>query len=300
MAGVGQIISNEDYNNIRSKVSVIMGTGVSTSGYGQNVFSTDVASNQQITKAQWDSLRFDLVNAIIHQTGSQPAITIVSTTDPIRYGASQPNFQYNTLADQAVTNKFLIGEGQYIVSSKATTSRTTAWTSSLLCDLTVTFGTVDQARFFFNSGGKVRFTSSRSGGASTAQNNAWSGLLDSAGNFDFGGNTPEINFYSLTNIFQTVYQLSSSSPYSANTYRVLARCNVSDNSAGTANTVFFRVTWTDPYVDPSPGNPPAPGDSVDGTLTLSVSELKAQGDLVPSGTFSISSPTYSLSAISGS
>lgn len=302
MAGVGQIVSNEDYNNIRSKISVIMGTGVSTSGYGQTVISTDVASNQQITKTQWDNLRFDLVNAILHQTGNLPIITEIQRTDPIRYGANNPNFQYNTFADQAVSNKFSLGEGQFIVASKGTASRSTSWKSSLLCDITVTFGTVDQARFFFNSGGKIRFASSRSGGASTAQNNAWSSLLSSAGNFDFGGVTPTVNFYTLTNTFQTAYQISSSSPYSGNAYRVLARCNVSDNSAGTANIVYFRVTWTDPYVDPSPGNIPPPDDLVDGNLTLTVSEVKAQGDLYPSGTgnFTITSPGYSLSAISGS
>ena len=67
---------------------------------------------------------------------------------------------------------------------------------------------------------------------------------------------------------------------------------------------YLRITLTDPYVDPatSPDTPSTilPIDQVDGTLTISVSELKAAGNLQPSGTFSITSPTYSLSAISGS
>ena len=299
MAAVGTIISNEDYNAIRNKIIPIMGTGVSTSGYGQTTLSTSVASSQQITKVQWDNLRFDIVNALVHQTGALPSITEVRTTDAIRYGANFPNFQYNTLAEQAVSNKFNLGDGQFAIASKTSQTRTSSWSSSVSCTLTISFGTVDQARFFFNSGSKIRFRSSRTGGSSTSQNTSWSNLLDSVGNFDFGGNTSGINFYSLTNSNQTVYNSVASSPYASNTYRVQARCNVSDNSAGTANIVYFTIIWTDPYVDPGT---PAPGDSVDGTLSLIVEEIKAEGSLLPpgSGSFSITSPTYSISSITGS
>lgn len=299
MAGVQEIISNEDYNNIRSKVSLVLGTGVATSGYGQTVQSISVAANQQITKNQWDNLRFDLINTLLHQTGELPPLVQIQTTDPIRYGATHPNFQYNTFADQAVANKFAVGEGQYILTSDGTmtANRSTSWSNSVFSDLTVTFGTVDEARFFFNSGGKLRFTSSRSGGSTTAQNSSWSSLLESAGQFEFGGNTTGINFYGLTDIFQNLYTISASASYSGNTYRIQARCNVADNSAGTANTLFFRFTWADPYTDPGPFVPPP--DAVDGTLTISVVELKASGVLQPSGDFEIESPTYSFSSITG-
>lgn len=300
MAAVGTIISNEDYNTIRNKIIPIIGTGVSTSGYGQTTLSSAVASNQQITKAQWDSLRFDIVNALVHQTGSLPPITEVQTTDAIRYGSNFPNFQYNILVDQAINNKFEIGDGQFVIVSAASQTRTTSWNSSLSCTLTVSFGTVDQARFFFNSGGKIRFRSSRTGGTSTSQNTSWSNLLDSVGNFDFGGNTVGVDFYDLTNVNQTVYNSVASSPYASNTYRIQARCNVSDNSAGTTNQVYFTITWLDPYTDP--GNPPPPGDSVDGTLSLTIEEIRAEGTLLPSGTgsFSITSPSYSITSITGS
>jgi hypothetical protein len=299
MAAVGTIISNEDYNAIRNKIIPIMGTGVSTSGYGQTTLSTSVASSQQITKVQWDNLRFDIVNALVHQTGALPSITEVQTTDAIRYGANFPNFQYNTLAEQAVSNKFNLGDGQFAIASKTSQTRISSWSSSVSCTLTVSFGTVDQARFFFNSGSKIRFRSSRTGGSSTSQNTSWSNLLDSVGNFDFGGNVPSLNFYSLTSSDQTIYNSVASSPYASNTYRIQARCNVSDNSAGTANIVYFTITWLDPYVDPGT---PAPGDSVDGTLSLIIEEVKAEGSLLPPGTgsFSITSPTYSISSITGS
>jgi hypothetical protein len=309
MAGVGEIISAVDYNTIQNKISRIMGTGVSTEGYGQTVASSQIVPDgitgilPNVLKTQWDALRFDIVNAVVHQTGSTPSITVIQTTDPIRYGPSHPNYQYNTLADQAVSQRFSLGTGQFVVeqpvaqAANMSVQRTTAWSSSLTTDLTITFSTVDRARFFFNSGSKIRFNSNRTGGSSNAQNTAWTNLLDSVGSVDFGGSSPTINYYALTSSFQTFYQSSASSPYAGNQITLQARCNVSDNSAGTANIVYFRVTYTDTYVDP--GSPP-PGDSVDGTLTLTVNEVRAAGSLLPSGSFSITGPSYSITAFSGS
>jgi len=308
MAGVGEIISAVDYNVIQNKISRIMGTGVATEGYGQTVSSAPIVPDgitgilPNVLKSQWDSLRFDIVNAVVHQTGSAPTITVIQTTDPIRYGPSHPNFQYNTIADQAVSQRFSIGTGQFVVeqpiaqASNMFVQRTSPWSASLTTDLTVTFSTVDRARFFFNSGSKIRFNSNRTGGAGSAQNTAWTNLLDSVGTVDFGGFAPTVNYFALTNSFQTFYQSSASSPYAGNQITMQARCNVSNNSAGTANIVYFRVTFTDTYVDP--GAPP-PGDTVDGTLSLTVNEVRAAGSLLPSGTFNIIGPSYSITAFSG-
>lgn len=309
MSGIGQIIPASDYNAIQNKISRIMGTGVSTEGYGQTVFSSTIVPDPMtgdlpnVLKSQWDNLRFDIVNARVHQTGSTPSITEVVTTDVIRYGPTHPNFQYDTLSTVAFNERFSLGSAQFVVeqpvaqASNMYVQRTTPWSSSVTCDLTITFGTVDQARFYFNSGSKIRFVSNRTAGSSTAQNSAWTTLLDAAGSIEFGGGTSSLNFYQLTNSFQTFYNSTSSSPYASNQYRIQVRCNVANNSAGTANIVYFRITWTDGYIDPGT---PAPGDSVDGVLSLTVNEVRAAGTLIPSGSFSITGPSYSITAISGS
>jgi hypothetical protein len=81
-----------------------------------------------------------------------------------------------------------------------------------------------------------------------------------------------------------------------------ARCNVANNSSGTATTVELRIVLTDGYVDPgnSIGDNPNTIDRVTGTLTITVEELKASGSLIPTGTFTITSPSYSLSTITAS
>lgn len=298
---IGDLISASDYNTIRNKIVNVMGTGVGNTGYGQTTFSTAVSAGNTITKAQWDALRYDIHNALLHQTGAAPGLAVSTVGGVISYGAGNPNTQYNTLADQAVSNRFDLGTGQFVTESIGSETYTNSWYQSLSSTVTVTFNTANEARYFFNSGGKIRFTSARSGGSGTAQNSAWSSLLTSAGTQSFGGNAPGINYFSLTNSYQTAFNLTASSPYSANIWRIEALCNVSNNSAGTANIVTFRVSWIDGYFDPGPEPSPPPGDLVDGTLTLSVDSVRASGNLIPGGSFSINNyQSATVGGISGS
>jgi hypothetical protein len=295
---IGDLISESDYNTIRNKIINVMSTGSGNSGYGQTTFSSSVSSGNTVTKAQWDALRYDLYNAIFHQTGSVPSITTVAVGDVIRYGASNPNYQYNTLADQATSNRFDLGVGQFVTDALQTTNRSTSWYSSVSCTASVTFNTAEQARFFFNSGGKIRFSSSRTGGTSSQQNTAWSNVLSTAGTQVFGGATPAINFFNLTSSYQEFYSLSAISPYSANKWKIEALCNVANNSAGTANIITFRITWVDDYTDTGPEV--APDDYVDGTLTINMDAVRASGFLQPAGSFTIVAPASStITAITG-
>lgn len=300
-AGTGLIIEAVDYNTIRTKIIGIMGIGAGQSGYGQTLLSSAVAFGNTVTKAQWDNLRFDIFNARLHQDGVSPTIVNAVSGQPVRFGAGHPNNQYNTQADSAIANKFAIGTGQFVVESATSAARSTAWNSGCTATVTVTFATADQARHFFNSGSKVRCASSRTGGTASPQNSSWSNILDTAGTVAFGGNTAVLNFYNLTNSYQTFFNLTSSAPYSANQYRIEVVSNVADNSVGGATVLTFRVTYTDTYTYSGSGSPSFP-DNINGTLTLTVDELRASGTLQPLGTgpFVLTRPGYSISGISGS
>lgn len=284
---------------IQDKAELLLGTGSASSGYGQTVQSADVFSGNQITKAQWDALRFDIINIRMHQDGVMPAIVEVPAGGVITFGAGHPNTNFDTLLTTAIANKFQVAANQSVITAKTSSSYSSAWSSSAQTELTVTFANATQARHFFNSGGKVRITTTLTGGTATAQYNAWVNFLSSAGTRSFGAATDAlVNYYTMTNVYQTYYQGSLSTPYSANVYRLEARTNVANNSTGTATTLFLRITLLDNYVDAFPASPPP--DQVTGTLTVSIEELKASGSMVPTGSFSITSPTYSLSAISAS
>jgi hypothetical protein len=317
-----------DYNNIRNKVSNVLGSGSGTSGYGQTISSSSVTSGSltvaasKVTVNEYALLRNDIINAYRHIFGSSPVLASPTEGNLVRYDATgttpeqatQPVVQYDRFADQLIANRFTIHPSQAITTSKGSNSRSSwtgeFWNNRLSCVITTTFTNSDAARFFFNSGGEIRFNSSRTGGTITRQQNiSWSNLLSSAGTQGFGAQIPTSgfspmngqNFYRLTNVYQIWYTVSASSPYTTNTYRIQVRSNVANNSSGTATQIDFLVEWIDGYVDPGPKTPenPPPGDQVDGTISISVSTLEASGVLVPvgAGNFTVQSPTVSIGTI---
>ena len=300
---LGTNVFAAQYVAIQNKAESMIGTGSGTLGYGQTVQSSDVFSGNLITKAQWDLIKFDIINIKFQQDVNIPPVINVNVGDPIGFGPSSPNTNYDILLEDAIAKRFLIAGSQSIVAAKASQTYSTPWSTQAQATLTVTFADSNQGRYFFNSGGKIRFTASLVGAAVSPQITAWVNFLNSVGTQGFGADTdPLVNYYTLTNSYQIYYQNFLSSSYSANSYRLEARTNVADNSTGTATQLEIRATLLDSYIDPDTitGNVEPPGDVVNGTLTISVSELKASGQLQPSGTFSITSPSYSLSSISAS
>jgi hypothetical protein len=292
----GTSIFASQYVTIQDKAESLLGTGSATRGYGQTVQSADVFIGNSITKAQWDLLRFDVINIKLHQDGVIPPVVQVAVGDPIGFGPGSPNTNYDILLEQAIANRFNVADNQSIVTAKATQTYSTPWSTQAQTTLTCNFANSTVARHFFNSGGKIRITPLFIAGAATSQVNAWVNFLASVGTRSFGAGTdPIINYYTLTNVYQIFYQDSLSSPYSANNYRLEAKTDVADNSTGTATQVQIRITLSDSYVDPFPAT--APGDSVEGTLTVNVAEVKASGLLQPSGSFTVTGPSYSLSSI---
>lgn len=300
------LITAADYNNLRNKIESILGNGTGSEGYGQPLESNPVnplspPPNDIITAAQWNTLRNDIVTIRQHQIGQSGIIPTITQGATIRTGITHPITGFDTIIEQLKTTRFNIGSNRVIIISPVGGFQefTGTWQEQASCTLTVTFDTADQARHFFNSGGKIRFNSSRTGGAETPQNNAWTQALIAAGSRTFDGDFLEpVNFYNLTDVYQTFFTFSASTPYSANFYRLSARTNVANNSQGTANIIEFEILWKDNYVDPDTLNPDFPGpgtsfnggDEVNGTLSISIEEIKEFQ-------FTISSPAYSISPI---
>ncbi len=288
----GDQIDDINFNTLQDRVQLLLGTGTGSRGYGQTVQSADVFAGNTITAAQWNALRNDILSVRVHQDGNPPpGLTSITKGSPVNYSVI-PNF--DNVLSVADSNRFLIASGQSTVSTKGTQSVTATWSTQAQAVLTVTFGTSDQGRYFFNSGGKVWVSGSRTGGSTTSQNNAWTNFLANIGIVSFGAvNTTSVNYYNLTNAYQIYYQNSLSTPYSANYFRLEAKTNVADNSGGTATQLDIRITLRDDHTALGAGP-----DSTDGTLSLAIEELKASGSLYPTGTWNITSPSYSLSVIS--
>ena len=334
MPAVNSKILKTDYNAIRDKVIAVLGNGSGNIGYGQQarIQSTAVGDDSKVTINEWANLRFDIINAYKHQNGSNPTTAVVTEGGSIRYTSSftpdtgtvdVPQLQYDTWADIITSARFTIAAGESATTGVVSSSKTNAWISQCACTIQVYWSNSNDARYWFNSGGQIRISASRSGGAATNQNTSWSSLLSAAGTQSFGGALPNTgtspndgtNWYKTTSTFQTYYTATASSPYGSNTYQLQARCvDVPSNSGGSASQLEIRVLFTDPYVDPGiapiafPGLTQTatagmfpPGDAVDGTLTVNVSSLYATGIMVPaSSTFTVTQPIIAVGAVTGS
>jgi hypothetical protein len=326
MPAVNSTIVQADYNSIRNKIVAVLGNGSGNSGYGQQVriVSTEVLEGQRVTINEWANLRFDIINAYKHINGSNPTTAVVADGDTIRYTSSftpdtgtlhVPQKQYDDWADNITTNRFTIATSESATTAATTSSRTGAWISQCECVIQFYWTNANDARYWFNSGGKIRISASRTGGVlGTQQNTSWTSLLSAAGTQNFGGAVPSAgtspndgtNWYKTTNTFQTFYTATASSPYGSNNYRLQARCvDVPSNSGGTSASGEIRVLFTDGYTDSGAIGPPflnpPPGDDIDGTLTVSVSTLFATGIMAPSSAvFTVTQPTVSIGAVTGS
>ena len=125
-------------------------------------------------------------------------------------------------------------------------------------------------RCFFNAGGEIRFTSTRSGTANNTKDTDWTSMLSGMGSFIFraatssvsgttnpanGGTTPgaSIGYFQATPTYQTLVSVASTaSKYTENRFTVEAQ------TSGT-NALNFRLTWDDQDVGDRPvPAPPAP------------------------------------------
>lgn len=275
-------VDDNDYNQLRNPIVTILGVGNANRGYGQVVKSSQAEQGSTITAEQWQSLAEDLSNVVVHQTGSFPNIPILDQDSIIDLD------DYNSLVSSAGLldqNRFNVAVSRTVITSKGLVATTQPWALRAQTNLTVTFESSNNARYFFNSGGQIRLSSSRTGGGNSPQNGAWTNLLNSIGNINFDRES----YYNLTNNYQLWFQQNLSTPYSSNFFRVEVSSDAPANIAGVAKIINFRITWEDPYSGPS--------DRVDGTLSLEVNQIKATGVLADGSNFTIEDPRYVLDPI---
>jgi hypothetical protein len=192
------------------------------------------------------------------------------------------------------TNKFSIAQySDESFSPDISNSRTTAWGSpaktTINHNFTVDFGSAANARYFFNSGSSIKLSGSRTGGSGTLQDTNWTNLLSNIGIVTFNylnttysgtsGTGSAVGFYNLTNTPQTIFSASGTGNYASNTYIVQAYSDVANNTSGGARYVYVTIALTDTHTN-------AFSDSVDGTLTSTVSMRRATGSYV-----AVSKPT---------
>lgn len=268
----GGLIQATDYNgfvstNASANVNGIWATGTSDAGYGQTAMST-VSAAGTITATQWASL-VNTISSLANHQGT----TITSRTAPVTGNTINILANLNTDLTNLTTNRGnAAATGSEIVSFTGTTAKTSAtgsgstpWTITFTH--TVTFPSADQARYFFNAGGRIRirFSKTSTGNLGDAEWNDLAGTLCGqiyitggtstqtiagtgyTGTTKIGGTgTPTIlatttGWYDLTTGDTNIYQqYADTSPYTGQYINVAAK------TAGTGTQIVLTTTWVDP------------------------------------------------------
>jgi len=294
----GDTITATDYNNFVANINAVISTGSGDSGYGLTAVSS-VSVGATISAAQWNSLLDGLQTAGNHQ-----GTTLTNASNTVTTGGNILPLA-NLAADITLidTNRLTADAGNMSTGVAGTSSsRTTAWTGTVSHTFTVTYADANAARYFFNSGGKIKFAFSRSGGTTSDQNTSWTNLLSGLGTVEFGAtgsqSTGSAGFYDLTGTPASVYNSAvGSGAYSANDVDIAASVS--------SNVITFTVSFNDDhaaatgtYTGGGLGTAPNEGtgwtgtDSVDGTLTSTITFDKADN----ASYVQVASPTFSTTS----
>lgn len=287
----GGLIQASDYNTLRTTVSNILGTtGSGDVGYGQAitadtpvVSNTDLVSATTTTTKQWVALYNDMLKIAQHQ-GTDISTLTTTYANNIKSGSVIYYNDIRLLSDTVTTlynNRLnLNSSNTYWVESQILSSqRTTQWGAlskpSVQHSFTLDFTTYTAARYFFNTGGRIMFTASRTGGTTPwTQNDDWTAMLSSIGTvvFNYGstsassGNGTSIGFYQLTGVAQQIYTKGGNAATGGATYAL----NDYTITASISNAVItFNVYFNDD------DNNKTLYDFVDGTLTSTIQTRRA-------------------------
>ena len=325
MVGVvgGDVIDDADFNNARTNVNTLMGsaadvtlgtyTASSTKGWGQGGASVNAASAGGLIYADNATGGFKRL-----QDDVQAMCAFLGVS--VRTGVGSDVADGGSITAATWTNLMLnvqdcwnarFSPAGRTSATGNTKTYTSAWANSLSATSTYTFANEGACRGYFNGGGRIGFSASRSGGSSTTQNTNWTNTLSAMGDVTIlhntgagsSGTNAGVGFYELTTSYKTLWTKFGSGSYASNFFKMEGLVNSTTNPT----IVTLRATFSDPHAEgsgalgpdgqASTGDEDFNNDGIDGTITLNgrTSTPNATG----SG-FSFTAPTVAVGTISGS
>ena len=317
----GSVILDDDYNifatgnasgtgdNNVANVNTVWGVGNGDKGYGQTtlpVLST-VSAGGTVTATQWATM-LNRISSAASQQGS----TISAITNPV---AGETISAYAALSTNVTTiynNRLNCAAAGTSITSGGAGSYGSTWGTSVTFTHTITFASGDAARYFFNSGGRITLSYSRSGGTVSDPNTAITDLLTACGTITItggsgtatiaggtytgttktgGSGSPTIasttGYYDLTTSNVQVFTQSASSyyGYEGNSLTLNVKSNGTQGSnadTGSVITVYSTVAKSGGLT------------TVDGTLAATMTLIPSGGTYLT--TQSWGTPTMSVSA----
>jgi hypothetical protein len=271
----GQLIQATDYNgfvstSVGANINATWGqTATSTSGYGQGNVAT-VAAAGTVTATQWATL----VNTVSSMANHQ-GTSITSRTAPVTGNTISILSNLNTDITSCFTNRNnAYARGTQYGTFTGNVSKTTttgignaAWTITFVS--TITWANNSAFNSFFNSGGMLKWETSKTAdtteadtewndlantlvgdifitgaaGSKTIANVAYTGTTKSGGTGTPTTLTTATGAYALTTTATTLYkQFADTAPYTG----LYIQLNAAVNSNTVPTTMTLTTTWVDP------------------------------------------------------
>ena len=275
----GGLIQATDYNGLAStnaaNVAYVLGTGSQQFGYGQDITSiASVSAAGTVTATQWAGLVHSINKVLGHQGGAGAQLASGSNIG-ITAGATIAAFaNVSTAVTTINTNKLVFNSTRGTLVTGADFDATFS-TSTFTRTITVTFASADQARYFFNAGGRFSLVFVPSGLTDNAKEQSYTDLMNAIGTLHLDALTSTrtgtgetvttnglaIGYWDLTTSNQTIIKLTSDNAnYTANTLEVFMRvAGAAGTNGGLGTQVIYDITYTD-------GADEAFDDAVSGTF----------------------------------
>jgi len=285
----GNTIVDDDYNIFATgnaagsgdasvaNINTILGTGSGIFGYGQSGGLAAVAAGSVVQASEWANMLTRNTLLASHQGTSITAISNPSGGDTIAaYSALSANITatYNGKLNAAASGS----------DASVSSVSTAGWNTSSVLTKTFTFASRNQLRYFFNAGGLIRCSWSRTGGTGSSQNTSWTNTLTAAGTIVISGagaskTIAGVAYTGITKIggSGTIRSILTGtgvlSPIAASEqllYDQIPPSGYGDNEIqlfgsipANGTVLTLKTDLSDDYTPPDPGSP----DLVDGTLT---------------------------------
>ena len=285
----GGLIEATDYNNfaggnggtanVSGQVNTVLGTGYGNAGYGQSAVA-NVSVSAQVTAAQWTTLVNGVNTVRKHQSGggfsnlsTYTAGSVINATNDVSSNATSA--YTNRLTSAAA------GPTYNQPNQTASINTSSASAVDLNFSRTATFGSSDQARYFFNAGRTIaiQVTSTTNTGGTTRG----AALLDVIDNctgktmsaitfnaittpapFTENTDVTTLGYYGQTSANVEVYKntgSNSGSAYNAQFARVLTKVTgTAGSNGGVGEVITFSIE------SQSPAQSPAFNDSINVTV----------------------------------
>jgi hypothetical protein len=285
----GGLIQATDYNGFvgsspsstANQINTVWAVGNGNAGYGQSALST-VSAGGVVTATQWATAVNTLNSIYTHQSGAGTGIGAPTAGSLISYLST-----FSSSVNTAYTNRLNAATNGTDITGTAPTAATwnTSTPTTLQITRTATFASADQARYFFNAGGKLVLTFSCVNTLGNAKGADWLALLNTkfasvvvgaatnntrtgTGGTVSASNTA-LGYWGCTTSNQNITTLTSASgtaDYSSNSVAVGIKTNGVQGSNADKGTIFtFTIDLTDAAADTNTAPPAIPAYSPAGT-----------------------------------